>query len=108
MVGRGQGVGWRSTRPRQPAVPSRRLIAEKMNKNEKKGKSEIANVPQGYEPPEFTKHFTGAFDMDSIKVLLTSAGTVASLSVFHALISFLRIIVTNILHFYATFHSLAN
>lgn len=40
-------------------APSLRLFAEKINKNERKGKAEITLLMQGQEPPEFWEALGG-------------------------------------------------
>ncbi|KAM9695202.1 protein flightless-1 homolog isoform 4-T4 [Trichechus inunguis] len=50
---------WRGTQATLGSTTKARLFAEKMNKNERKGKAEITLLVQGQEPPEFWEMLGG-------------------------------------------------
>ncbi|KAJ8251808.1 hypothetical protein GJAV_G00225650 [Gymnothorax javanicus] len=50
---------WRGANATLSATTKARLFAEKINKNERKGKAEIASLVQSQEPPEFWEYVGG-------------------------------------------------
>lgn len=52
-------VTWNGNGPTKGFAPALRLFAEKINKNERKGKAEITLMVQGQEPPEFWEALGG-------------------------------------------------
>merc|ERR1711881_122587 len=50
---------WQGALTRNIAASKVRLVAERINKLERKNKAEIVNVKQGYEEHEFWQHFGG-------------------------------------------------